>query len=1220
MPDSVELDLKQEEVTLEVVGEVGPRGPVGPPGPPGPPGSDGAGVVPDLGALATLDVVTTAEIADDTITDANISSTAAVALSKLASDPLDRANHTGTQLAETVSDFDTQVRTSRLDQMAMAGATIDLGHQGITNVSDPDLPADAVNKAYVDAVVHGFSNASDSVRLASTEDLDITGPGGVIDGVAPAIGDRILLKNQTNAADNGVWTFRGDTAAMVRASDADEDVEFDSGMYCFVTGGTENGQSGWVLTTPNPITLGTTPLSFVQIAGGGGATYMGTPDRIEVTGTQIDLASTYAGQPSINTVGTITSGTWRGSPISTAFLSPDVLDRVNHVGSQTASTISDFDLRVRTSRLDQMAAPGANVPFGGHTVTGLGAPIAATDAATKGYVDTSLGNGFPAGTLPANSVLKADVDDVLLGLVVAPSTVVGRTATGAIAALKVTGDLIADGAVVDSKISGPISVSKLSVDPLVRANHTGTQLALTISDFDASVRTNRLDQMAQPTMPVGFGGQPIQNVAAPVSPTDVATKGYVDSFTGGGLNPLDRANHFGTQLASTISDFDLRVRTSRLDQMATPNATLALGGQVIANVGAPGNPTDAATKAYVDTSLASGFPAGTLPANSVLKADIADVPTGLAVSPATVVGRAATGAIAALKVDKDMLGDGAVIDTKIAAGAVTGSKIAANAVTDGTILGPISISKLSMDPLARVNHTGTQLAATVSDFDATVRLSRLDQMAVPTGPVNFGGVKLINVAEPTDTTDAVNKAYVDGVAGLSAQILNANTILKADLDDTPVALTVAPSRFVGRAATGAIAALTPAQVKAELAITATDISPNPLARANHTGTQLAATISDFDTQVRTSRLDQMADPTASVSMNGQNIKNLTTPTAATDATNKAYVDQVAGGLDFKGSVQLCATTNMNIGTPGNGTIDGVSPSAGYRVLLAGQTVAAQNGIYVWNGASSSMTRAPDADESAEVTGGMYTYVESGATNGSKGYVLATTGTIVLGTTPLTFTQFGGGGGGGIPPGTLGAGTILKADVADTPVGLTVAPSSFVGRSASGAIAALDSTAAKTILAIASTDVSGLGALATKSTISSTDITDGSIAAGDLAVNPYARANHTGTQLAATISDFDGQVRTSRLDQLAAPTGPVSFNSQILNSIGTPAVGTDAATKAYVDAKSAASGLPSADAGWSVTAGYTTDKSFNPLDTTVNKLAIVLGTLIDVMKTKGYLAS
>jgi hypothetical protein len=86
------------------------------------------------------------------------------------------------------------------------------------------------------------------------------------------------------------------------------------------------------------------------------------------------------------------------------------------------------------------------------------------------------------------------------------------------------------------------------------------------------------------------------------------------------------------------------------------------------------------------------------------------------------------------------------------------------------------------------------------------------------------------------------------------------------------------------------------------------------------------------------------------------------------------------------------------------------------------------------------------------------------------------------------------------------------------------------------------------------------------TIVATDIADGTITAAKLVSDPYARANHTGTQLAATISDFDTQVRTSRLDQMAAPTGSVSVNSQKITSLATPTVNTDAATKLYVDTK------------------------------------------------------
>jgi len=84
------------------------------------------------------------------------------------------------------------------------------------------------------------------------------------------------------------------------------------------------------------------------------------------------------------------------------------------------------------------------------------------------------------------------------------------------------------------------------------------------------------------------------------------------------------------------------------------------------------------------------------------------------------------------------------------------------------------------------------------------------------------------------------------------------------------------------------------------------------------------------------------------------------------------------------------------------------------------------------------------------------------------------------------------------------------------------------------------------------------------TIVAADIADGTITAAKLVSDPYARANHTGTQLAATVSDFDTQVRTSRLDQMAAPTGSVSVNSQKITNLATPTANADASTKLYVD--------------------------------------------------------
>ena len=86
------------------------------------------------------------------------------------------------------------------------------------------------------------------------------------------------------------------------------------------------------------------------------------------------------------------------------------------------------------------------------------------------------------------------------------------------------------------------------------------------------------------------------------------------------------------------------------------------------------------------------------------------------------------------------------------------------------------------------------------------------------------------------------------------------------------------------------------------------------------------------------------------------------------------------------------------------------------------------------------------------------------------------------------------------------------------------------------------------------------------TIVASDIADGTITAAKMVSDPYARANHTGTQTASTISNFDTQVRTSRLDQMAAPGADVSMATYKITNLGTPASNADAATKLYVDTK------------------------------------------------------
>ena len=145
-----------------------------------------------------------------------------------------------------------------------------------------------------------------------------------------------------------------------------------------------------------------------------------------------------------------------------------------------------------------------------------------------------------------------------------------------------------------------------------------------------------------------------------------------------------------------------------------------------------------------------------------------------------------------------------------------------------------------------------------------------------------------------------------------------------------------------------------------------------------------------------------------VNVNNSRISNVTDPTQAQDAATKAYVDAVKQALDIKDSVRVATTANITIATALNvgDTIDGVTLADGDRVLVKNQSTGSENGIYI---AGSSPVRSADANTSAEVTSGMFCFIEEGTVNGDNGFVLTTNDPITLDTTALTFTQFNGAG-------------------------------------------------------------------------------------------------------------------------------------------------------------------------------------------------------------------
>ena len=145
----------------------------------------------------------------------------------------------------------------------MTGNLVFSGGVTVSGVPNPTLDTQVANKAYVDAVAAGLS-WKQAVKAASTGNVALAiGSSATLDGVALVAGDRVLLKDQTAGAENGIYVYDG--SALARSTDMDAAAEF-SGATVFVTEGTVNKDSGWTQTA-EVATLGTTAVAWAQFSG-----------------------------------------------------------------------------------------------------------------------------------------------------------------------------------------------------------------------------------------------------------------------------------------------------------------------------------------------------------------------------------------------------------------------------------------------------------------------------------------------------------------------------------------------------------------------------------------------------------------------------------------------------------------------------------------------------------------------------------------------------------------------------------------------------------------------------------------------------------------------------------------------------------------------------------------------------------------------------------------
>jgi hypothetical protein len=725
-----------------------------------------------------------------------------------------------------------------------------------------------------------------------------------------------------------------------------------------------------------------------------------------------------------------------------------------------------------TKALHGLGASDGAVVGSTQTATLTNKTIDATSNTVLNIADTNIKSGaaIAPAKIAGTAVTQADTGTVTSTMIL-DGTIVNAdiNASAAIAASKIAGvavtqadtgtvtsTMIADGTIVNADINAAaaIALSKLATDPLARANHTGTQLASTISNFDTQVRTSTLNQMTAPTADLSINTHKLTSVVDPTSAQDAATKNYVDTklsaLVNGAPSTLDQLNELANAIAND-PNYSTTITTALSTKLplagGTMSGAIAMGTNKITGLGDPTVAQDAVTLNYLTTLFGTTAAAATSAASAAASATAAATSATSSAASATAAATSATSAATQATAAATSATSAAASATAAATSATSSSTYATNSANSATAAATSATSAAASATAAATSATSSANSATASANSASTASTQASNASASATAAATSATSAAASATAAATSATSASTYASNASTYSNNSAASATAAATSATSAAASATAAATSATSSATSASSSLATYNQYKTEYLGTKTSapsvdnqggalivgatyfnsVSSTMYVWNGSTWTAISTTGYSSPTIGTTTIPSGATVGTLNgVTLTSANVTVVADPVNNLDVATKQYVDAVTTAINFHAPVNHATTSNI-VGTYSNGTsgvgatltvtatgrlsMDGAAVSTNDRILVKDQTTQFQNGIYVVTnqgsaGVSAVLTRATDYDQPIEITNGDVVFCTTGTQNAGVTFVnsMATSPTVV-GTTAITFSTY-----------------------------------------------------------------------------------------------------------------------------------------------------------------------------------------------------------------------